>query len=119
MASARGGRPRRWLRLIAAASVRKRLVMRVRRPCRLRAPWRSSVSRSLSVWKIDSIRCRIGARWGLRPGSWLRVEGFGRLMAGHVHLVEGVQDGLPSAAARYGHGYVVKPPSMAMTWPVM
>ena len=40
-------------------------------------------------------------------------------MAGHVHLIEGVQDGLPSAAAGYGHGYVVRPPSMAMTWPVM
>lgn len=33
----------------------------------MRAPWRSRVRRSLQVWKIDSIRCRIGARCGVLP----------------------------------------------------
>jgi hypothetical protein len=37
-------------------------------PSRVRAPWRSRVSRSLQVQKIDSIRCRIGARWGPLSG---------------------------------------------------
>ena len=45
-----------------------RVLMRVVRPCRVRAPWRSRVRRSLQVWKIDSIRCRIGARCRLLAG---------------------------------------------------
>src|SRR5215217_6688011 len=36
------------------------------------APWRSRVRRSLKVQKIDSMRCRIGARCGPGPGSSLR-----------------------------------------------
>ena len=42
--------------------------MRALRPGRVRAPWRSRVSRSLQVQKIDSIRWRIGARCGLVAG---------------------------------------------------
>ena len=38
----------------------------------MRAPWRSRVKMSLQVWKIDSMRWRIGARCGPRPGSSLR-----------------------------------------------
>ena len=42
-------------------------------PGRVRAPWRSRVSRSLQVQKIDSIRWRIGARCGACPVSSLRL----------------------------------------------
>src|SRR5512135_2617482 len=54
--------------MTAAASAANRAHRRTRRLERVRAPWRSRVRMSLQVWKIDSIRWRIGARCGPRPG---------------------------------------------------
>src|ERR1017187_1895208 len=61
------GRPSRWLSAMAAASAAKRATRRTRRFSRVRAPCRSRVKMSLQVWKIDSMRWRIGARWGPCP----------------------------------------------------
>ena len=47
--------------------------MRARRPCRVRARWRSRPRRSLSVQKIDSMRWRIRESAGPRAGSSLRA----------------------------------------------
>src|SRR5215207_3721452 len=52
-----------------AARASRRVATRAKRLRGLRAPWRSSVSRSLQVQKTDSIRCRIGARCGPVCGS--------------------------------------------------
>jgi hypothetical protein len=58
-----------------AASASRRVAMRALRLCGVRAPWRSSVRRSLQVAKTDSIRCRTGsshsseARARLRRGA--------------------------------------------------
>src|SRR5674476_1087689 len=82
---ARLGRPSRWLRLMQAARQRKRARMRSRSPAMVRAPWRSRVSRSLQVQKIDSMRWRMG-------GEVRTVAGFVLAHRAHdegAHLGDG------------------------------
>jgi hypothetical protein len=56
-------------RAMQAARVSRRLARRARSPSIVRAPWRSSLSRSLQVQKIDSMRWRMVERWGPLSGS--------------------------------------------------
>ena len=91
--SARGGRPRRWLRLIAAASARKRVLMRV---CEAAEGAGAVAFEAEQVFagvedRFDSLpdRCEVGPLPGFVFAAWPDDCG-GELGGGVFELAAGV-----------------------------
>src|SRR3954467_11644362 len=110
--SARLGRPRRWLRLIAAARARKRILMRVLRPWRGGAPWLSEGEQVFAGLedRLDPLPdgCEVRSAAGLVFAAWPHdrcVEvggGLLELAAGVAFIADDEQ--VPGAVAALQQG---------------